>query len=237
MAGPGFYYAFQRAMAEVMLSHRFTRIEKRIHQMYILGINAYHGDAAAAIICDGRLIAAAEEERFNRFKHSRGISRAGDSILSRRGGHRLEDLDHVGISRDPSAHLHKKILFAATRVASLGVVSSDQGSTRQRCEGARSEGRAGARVWRVRRNNCARGFTTSNIIAHISPVVSSSLLLNARRCCRSTALAISSRRCGPWVKGTRSKCWARLSIHTRPASSTPRRRSFSAFRITATKER
>src|SRR4029078_13155697 len=31
----------------------------------------------------------------------------------------LEDLDHVGISRDPSAHLHKKILYATTRVASL----------------------------------------------------------------------------------------------------------------------
>jgi carbamoyltransferase len=30
--------------------------------MYILGINAYHGDAAAAIVRDGRLIAAAEEE-------------------------------------------------------------------------------------------------------------------------------------------------------------------------------
>ena len=41
--------------------------------MYILGINAYHGDAAAAIVCDGRLIAAAEEERFNRFKHSAGF--------------------------------------------------------------------------------------------------------------------------------------------------------------------
>ncbi len=37
--------------------------------MIILGINAYHGDAAAAIIRDGKLIAAAEEERFNRIKH------------------------------------------------------------------------------------------------------------------------------------------------------------------------
>lgn len=37
--------------------------------MYILGINAYHGGASACLIEDGRLIAAAEEERFNRTKY------------------------------------------------------------------------------------------------------------------------------------------------------------------------
>ncbi|HSK64469.1 MAG TPA: carbamoyltransferase N-terminal domain-containing protein, partial [Pyrinomonadaceae bacterium] len=83
--------------------------------MYILGINAYHGDAAAAIIKDGRLIAAAEEERFNRFKHSAGFPAHAIRYCLEAAGIKLEDLDHVGISRDPSAHLHKKILFAATR--------------------------------------------------------------------------------------------------------------------------
>jgi carbamoyltransferase len=87
--------------------------------MYILGINAYHGDAAAAIVRDGRLIAAAEEERFNRFKHSAGFPAQAIRYCLREAGVGVEDLEHVGISRDPSAHLHKKILFAATRVASL----------------------------------------------------------------------------------------------------------------------
>jgi carbamoyltransferase len=87
--------------------------------MYILGINAYHGDAAAAIICDGKLIAAVEEERFNRFKHSAGFPTHAIRYCLDAAGIKLEDLDHVGISRDPSAHLYKKILFAATRVASL----------------------------------------------------------------------------------------------------------------------
>ncbi|HEU5459775.1 MAG TPA: carbamoyltransferase C-terminal domain-containing protein [Pyrinomonadaceae bacterium] len=86
--------------------------------MYILGINAYHGDAAAAIIKDGRLIAAVEEERFNRCKHSAGFPAHAIRYCLDAAGIRLEDLDHVGISRDPSAHLHKKILFAAMRVAS-----------------------------------------------------------------------------------------------------------------------
>ena len=86
--------------------------------MYILGINAYHGDAAAAIIKDGRLLAAVEEERFNRFKHSAGFPVHAIKYCLDTAGITLEDLDHVGISRDPSAHLHKKILFAATRVVS-----------------------------------------------------------------------------------------------------------------------
>ena len=83
--------------------------------MNILGINAYHGDAAAAIIKDGRLIAAVEEERFNRFKHSAGFPAHAIRYCLEAAGIKPEDLDHVGISRDPSAHLHKKILFAASR--------------------------------------------------------------------------------------------------------------------------
>jgi carbamoyltransferase len=84
--------------------------------MYILGINAYHGDASAAIIKDGRLIAAVEEERFNRLKHCAGFPEQSIRYCLEAAGVGLEDLDHVGISRDPSAHLHKKILYAASRL-------------------------------------------------------------------------------------------------------------------------
>jgi carbamoyltransferase len=83
--------------------------------MYILGINAYHGDAAAAITRGGQIIAAAEEERFNRFKHSAGFPAQAIRYCLEAAGIGPESLDHVGISRDPSAHLHKKILYAATR--------------------------------------------------------------------------------------------------------------------------
>ena len=41
--------------------------------MYILGISCYYHDAAAAILRDGKLIAAAEEERFSRIKHDFGF--------------------------------------------------------------------------------------------------------------------------------------------------------------------
>src|SRR6185503_8800327 len=39
----------------------------------ILGLNAFHGDAAAALVIDGELVAAAEEERFSRVKHAAGF--------------------------------------------------------------------------------------------------------------------------------------------------------------------
>ena len=41
--------------------------------MNILGINAYHANASAALVCDGRLVAAVEEERFNRVKYAAGF--------------------------------------------------------------------------------------------------------------------------------------------------------------------
>jgi carbamoyltransferase len=85
--------------------------------MVILGINAYHGDAAAAIVKDGELVAAVEEERFNRCKHCAGFPTESIRYCLEAAGVSIEDVAHIGISRDPSAHLHKKILFAATRAA------------------------------------------------------------------------------------------------------------------------
>jgi carbamoyltransferase len=85
--------------------------------MIILGINAYHGDASAAIVRDGKLIAAVEEERFNRFKHCAGFPAESVKYCLKAAGVSIENVNHIGISRDPSAHLHKKVLYAATRAA------------------------------------------------------------------------------------------------------------------------
>lgn len=87
--------------------------------MYILGLNAYHGDAAAAIIRDGELIAAVEEERFNRIKHCAGFPTQSIEYCLRVAGIAIEDVEHIGISRSPSANLHKKILFAAKRLGGM----------------------------------------------------------------------------------------------------------------------
>src|SRR5437764_12155720 len=84
--------------------------------MYILGINAYHGDAAAALVKDGELIAAVEEERFNRIKHCAGFPTQSIQYCLRTAGIEISEVEHVGISRNPAAHLHKKLLAGARRM-------------------------------------------------------------------------------------------------------------------------
>jgi len=80
--------------------------------MYILGINAYHADASAAIVCDGRLVAAAEEERFNRVKHCAGFPFQAVKYCLGAAGIKPEELTHIAIARDSRARLDKKILYA-----------------------------------------------------------------------------------------------------------------------------
>jgi carbamoyltransferase len=76
----------------------------------ILGLNAYHGDAAAALVIDGELVAAAEEERFNRIKHVAGFPSLAAGWCLEEAGIRPEDLDHVAVSRDPRANIGQKLL-------------------------------------------------------------------------------------------------------------------------------
>jgi carbamoyltransferase len=87
--------------------------------LYVLGINAYHGDAAAAITKDGQLLAAVEEERFNRKKHCAGFPVESVRYCLEVAKVPVEEVDHIGISRDPSAHLYKKVLFSLKRLKNL----------------------------------------------------------------------------------------------------------------------
>ncbi len=80
--------------------------------MNILGINAYHGNASAAIVCDGRLIAAVEEERFNRVKYAAGFPSAAIRYCLAAAGITLAEVDHIAIPRNPWARLGTKLLYA-----------------------------------------------------------------------------------------------------------------------------
>ncbi|HYP41968.1 MAG TPA: carbamoyltransferase [Chloroflexia bacterium] len=90
--------------------------------MYILGINAYHGGASACLINDGQLIAAVEEERFSRVKYWAGFPVQAIRFVLQEAGIQPQDLDHIGISRNPTANLVKKALYAFTRRPSLNMV-------------------------------------------------------------------------------------------------------------------
>ena len=63
--------------------------------MKILGLNAYHGDSAACLFIDGKLIAAAEEERFRRIKHWAGLPTQAINYCLEQGKIRLEEIDHI----------------------------------------------------------------------------------------------------------------------------------------------
>jgi carbamoyltransferase len=75
----------------------------------ILGLNAFHGDAAAALVIDGAVVAAAEEERFNRIKHCAGFPQLAAAWCLSEAGLSASDLDHVAVSRDPRANLGQKL--------------------------------------------------------------------------------------------------------------------------------
>src|SRR5215467_430653 len=78
--------------------------------MNILGLNAFHGDASAAFLQDGQLVAAIEEERLNRIKHWAGLPvRAAQACL------KSTQPDYIAISRNPKAYLQDKFLRAALR--------------------------------------------------------------------------------------------------------------------------
>jgi carbamoyltransferase len=80
--------------------------------MNILGINAYHGNASAAIVCDGQLIAAVEEERFNRVKYAAGFPVQAIRFCLQQAGLTLADIDHVGIPRNPYARIFTKLIYS-----------------------------------------------------------------------------------------------------------------------------
>jgi carbamoyltransferase len=63
--------------------------------MKILGISAFYHDSAAALISDGAIVAAAQEERFTRKKHDPGFPRHAVDFCLRQAGTRLGDLDRV----------------------------------------------------------------------------------------------------------------------------------------------
>jgi carbamoyltransferase len=67
----------------------------------ILGISAFYHDSAAALIVDGRIVAAAQEERFTRKKHDPGFPANAIAYCLRAGGLQPEDLDYVAFYDKP----------------------------------------------------------------------------------------------------------------------------------------
>ncbi len=69
--------------------------------MYILGVSCYYHDAAAALLHDGVLVAAAEEERFTRTKHDSGFPQHAIDFCLQQAGITAQDLDYVAFYEKP----------------------------------------------------------------------------------------------------------------------------------------
>lgn len=81
--------------------------------MIILGINAHHADASAALFVNGRLVAASEEERFRRIKHWAGFPAEAIRFCLAEAGVSFQEVSFFAIGRDPKAKFFKKLRFLA----------------------------------------------------------------------------------------------------------------------------
>jgi carbamoyltransferase len=90
--------------------------------MIILGLNAFHGDSAAALVRDGKLIAAAEEERFRRVKHWAGFPSKAIAYCLREAGLALSDVQHVAVNQDSRANFLRKLAYLVTQRPNLGLM-------------------------------------------------------------------------------------------------------------------
>ncbi len=91
--------------------------------LYILGINAFHGDASACLLKDGQLIAAAEEERFCRIKHWAGFPSKAIQFCLSEAGITISDIGHISLNRNPSTNLVRKALFAFLKNPSFSAIA------------------------------------------------------------------------------------------------------------------
>ncbi|MBB6226223.1 carbamoyltransferase [Polymorphobacter multimanifer] len=98
----------------------------------IIGVNAYHGDSAACLVRDGKLVAAAEEERFRRVKHWAGFPSESIRYCLAEAGLTLADVDHIALNQDTSANLVRKITYAALKRPSLSLISDRIRNKRER---------------------------------------------------------------------------------------------------------
>jgi len=100
---------------------------------YVLGLNAFHADAAACLVKDGTLLAAVEEERFRRVKHWGGFPGEAIKYCLAEAGIGLAEVDHVAVNSDNRANRWRKLAYVLTSGVSPSYVL---GRLRQRSERA-----------------------------------------------------------------------------------------------------
>jgi carbamoyltransferase len=93
------------------------------HTINILGISSYYHDSAASLVRDGKIIAAAQEERFTRKKHDAGFPRNAINYCLREGGIATAELNYVAFYEKPFVKfdriLHSYLAYAPRGINSF----------------------------------------------------------------------------------------------------------------------
>ena len=85
--------------------------------MNVLGIGGYSHDSAAALVCDGALVAGVAEERLTRIKHQGGPPTHAVAYCLEAAGLAPSDIDHIGCYMQPGRRMAKRIAYRATQAA------------------------------------------------------------------------------------------------------------------------
>ena len=88
--------------------------------MNILGLSAFYHDSAACLLQDGKIIAAAQEERFTRKKHDASFPKNAVEFCLKKGGIQVSDLDYVGFYDKPFIKF-ERILETYLGIAPKGI--------------------------------------------------------------------------------------------------------------------
>jgi carbamoyltransferase len=92
--------------------------------LIILGLNAFHGDSSAAIVRDGVLVAAVEEERFRRIKHWAGFPSESIVYCLKQAGLSMAQVDHIAINQNNRANLIGKLRYLGSQRPDIGLILS-----------------------------------------------------------------------------------------------------------------
>jgi carbamoyltransferase len=90
----------------------------------VLGINAYQSGASAALVADGSLLGAVEEERFTRRKYEVRFPVAAIRYCLDAAGLSIADIDHIAVAGKPLANLSRKVRFAVGTPAGRKMLKS-----------------------------------------------------------------------------------------------------------------
>jgi carbamoyltransferase len=115
--------------------------------MLVVGINAFHADAAACLLRDGALVAAAEEERFRRVKHWAGFPAEAIRYCLDAAGVDVHQITDVAVNEDRRANLRQKLAYTLAKRPNRRLVLDRLRIARRRA-GVRAElSRLSTRRW------------------------------------------------------------------------------------------